>query len=107
MSGFDPEHIAISKSGGIRIDWKDGHHSQYGIQFLRDRCPCASCTGAHGPAPEQPAPFAMYKPKLKMQNVKPVNGYAVRIRWNDEHDTGIFTFDYLRGICPCGKCGTT
>ena len=27
----DPEHIAISKSKGIKIDWKDGHHSEYGL----------------------------------------------------------------------------
>jgi hypothetical protein len=27
---IDPEHIAISKSSGIKIDWKDGHHSEYG-----------------------------------------------------------------------------
>ena len=28
----EPEHIAISKSKGIQIDWKDGHHSRYGLQ---------------------------------------------------------------------------
>ena len=32
----DPEHIAISKSKGIKIDWKDGHHSDYGLDYLRD-----------------------------------------------------------------------
>ena len=50
----DPEHIAISKSKGIKIDWKDGHHSEYGLAYLRDKCPCASCTGAHGTPPRQP-----------------------------------------------------
>jgi hypothetical protein len=49
----DPEHIAISKSGGIKIDWKDGHHSEYGLVYLRDKCPCAACTGAHGTPPRQ------------------------------------------------------
>ena len=38
----DPEHIAISKSKGIKIDWKDGHHSEYGLTYLRDKCPCAA-----------------------------------------------------------------
>src|ERR1700709_2635208 len=47
----DPEHIAITKSKGIEIDWKDGHHSSYGTDYLRDWCPCASCTGAHGTEP--------------------------------------------------------
>ena len=31
----DPEHIAISKSKGITIDWKDGHASTYGLDYLR------------------------------------------------------------------------
>ena len=39
----DPEHIAISKSKGIKIDWKDAHHSEYGLVYLRDKCPCATC----------------------------------------------------------------
>ena len=58
----DPEHIAISKSKGIKIDWKDGHHSDFGLTYLRDKCPCAACTGAHGTPPRQPEadnPFQM------------------------------------------------
>ena len=31
----DPEHISISKSKGIKIDWKDGHTSEYGLRYLR------------------------------------------------------------------------
>ncbi len=49
-SSTEPEHIAISKSKGIKIDWKDGHHSDYDLPYLRDDCPCATCTGAHGDA---------------------------------------------------------
>ena len=109
----DPEHIAISKSKGIRIDWKDGHHSSYDVEYLRDYCPCASCTGAHGTAPRpkssgQPAnPFQMYKPKTKMVNIEPVGNYALRIIWNDGHATGIYSYDHLRRICPCEVCRQT
>ncbi len=49
----EPEHIAISKSKGIKIDWKDGHHSEYTLAYLRDECPCATCTGAHGTEPQK------------------------------------------------------
>ena len=109
----EPEHIAISKSKGIHIDWKDGHQSQYTLAYLRDECPCASCTGAHGTEPQKsnysaPAggPFQMYKPTLKMLNVEPVGHYAIRIDWNDGHNTGIYSFDHLRKICPCRTCST-
>jgi DUF971 family protein len=104
----DPEHIAISKSKGIQIDWKDGHHSAYGLAYLRDQCPCASCTNAHGAPPgaqDAPGtPFPMYKPVLKMLGVEPVGNYAIRINWSDGHNTGIYSYEHFRRICPCGEC---
>src|SRR5512138_2900682 len=68
QTATDPEHIAISKSKGIEIDWADRHHSSYSVSYLRDECPCAMCTGAHGSPPQktshsspQDNPFQMYK----------------------------------------------
>ncbi len=106
----DPEHIAISKSKGIKIDWKDGHRSDYGLKYLRDQCPCATCTGAHGiepRKPEPPNPFQLYKPALKVTDVKPVGNYAISIVWNDGHSTGIYSWEHLRRICPCEGCSAS
>ena len=112
----DPEHIAVSKSRGIEIDWKDGHHSSYGIDYLRDWCPCATCAGTHGTEPRpktagnsgasaKPAnPFQMYKPRERMLNIEPVGNYALRIKWADGHDAGIYSYSHLRQICPCPVC---
>ena len=107
----EPEHIAISKSKGITIDWKDGHRSQYTLAYLRDECPCATCTGAHGTEPQKSdyskkpnELFPMYKPTLKMLRVEEVGNYAVRIEWSDGHNTGIYSFDHFRKICPCAEC---
>jgi len=107
----EPEHIAISKSKGIQIDWKDGHHSKYSLPYLRDECPCATCTGAHGTEPQRsdystaPAnPFPMFKATLKMLHVEAVGHYAIRIEWSDGHNTGIYSFDHLRKICTCDTC---
>ncbi|HEV2690735.1 MAG TPA: DUF971 domain-containing protein [Bryobacteraceae bacterium] len=106
-----PEHIAISKSKGIQIDWKDGHTSKYSLALLRDECPCASCTGAHGTEPQrtdhsapQTGAFPMFKPTLKMLEVEEVGHYAFRIGWSDGHNTGIYSYDHLRKICPCEDC---
>jgi DUF971 family protein len=110
----DPEHIAISKSKGIKIDWTDGHRSEYELGYLRDECPCAGCTGAHGTEPQKSSysapkasPFQMYAPTLKMLSVEEVGHYAIRIQWSDGHNTGIYSFDHLRSICPCPKCTAT
>ena len=113
---WNPQHIAISKSKGVKIDWSDGHRSEYSLAYLRDECPCATCTGAHGTEPQktdyskpQPAanPFPMFKPVLKMLSAEPVGSYAFRISWSDGHNSGIYSYDRLRGICPCAECTGT
>ena len=108
----EPEHIAISKSKGIKIDWQDRHHSEYTLAYLRDQCPCATCTGAHGTEPQRtnysappPAnPFKMYTPTLRMLTVEQMGAYAIHISWSDGHSSGIYSFDHLRHICPCAEC---
>ncbi len=107
----EPEHIAISKTKGVKIDWKDGHHSEYSLAYLRDECPCAACTGAHGTLPEKsnyskpdPSPFQMYKPALKLVSIEPAGRYALHLKWNDGHQSGIYSYDHLRHICPCAEC---
>ena len=112
MTATEPEHIAISKSKGIKIDWQDRHHSEYTLPYLRDQCPCATCTGAHGTEPQkanysapQPAnPFKMYTPTLGILNVEQMGAYAIHINWSDGHSSGIYSFDHLRHICPCAEC---
>ena len=99
----EPEHIAVSKSKGIKIDWKDGHHSEYELRYLRDNCPCATCTGAHGATPS--SSFQMYQEALKIAAVEPLGSYAVQINWSDGHKSGIYSYDHLRKICPCKDCG--
>lgn len=103
------EHIAVSKSKGVSIDWKDGLKTTYPLALLRDECPCATCTGAHGTPPQKSDyqsaktaqtsnPFPMYRPALKILNVEPVGGYAIRIYWSDGHSTGIYTWEFLRRL---------
>lgn len=103
---IDPEHIAISKSKGIDIDWQDGRRSSFTCEALRDNCPCAVCTGAHGTEPQRtsygkpdPSPFQMYKPRIKMVSVEPAGNYGVRIQWNDGHGSGIYSWTLLRTLC--------
>jgi DUF971 family protein len=103
-----PEHIAISKSQGIQIDWNDGHHSAYDLKYLRLECPCANCAGTHGTTPIKALPqedlFPIYKPLPKIEKVESVGGYAIRLYWSDGHSTGIYSFTHLRQICPCPAC---
>jgi len=100
------ERIAISKSKGIRIEWKDGHLSEYTLSYLRDHCPCATCAGTHGPPPA-PNPFQMYQAALKIEDVESVGNYAIRLNWSDGHRSGIYSYEHFRRICPCAECAAT
>ena len=89
----------------ITIQWSDGHLSAYPYRVLRDKCPCATCTEM-GPPPQTPPslfPMLGVKP-LKPERAELVGRYALQIYWNDGHSTGIFSFDFLRGLCPCEEC---
>jgi DUF971 family protein len=105
--------LALSKQGEnqLTIDWSDGHRSVYTWTHLRDNCPCAGCKGEFGQPPD---PFRILtaselapKPPLAPVEISPVGNYAYKIVWNDGHDTGLFTLEYLRQLCECPLCKTT
>ncbi len=98
----------IKLAGGdntLTIEWSDGHVSSYPYRYLRDKCPCASCTEIGPPTQAPPSPFPMLGVKpLKPDRAEIVGRYAVQIYWNDGHSTGIYSFDFLRSLCPCEEC---
>jgi DUF971 family protein len=88
----------------IHVDWSDGHASVYEYAYLRSRCPCATCQDSE-PEPGQPAgALPMLKKALKPERVEIVGRYAVQIYWNDGHNSGIYSYEYLRRLCPCPQC---
>lgn len=107
-----PKDVDISLSQGVTITWDDGHLSRYPIKYLRESCPCATCTNAHGdggPVSTKPAapanPLVMYQPVgATLKGVEPVGRYALQFYFSDDHSHGIFTWDYLRELCPCDAC---
>ena len=66
--------------------------------------PCATCSGTHGTPPPASNPLQLYKPALKIEAVEPVGNYALRLKWNDGHNTGIYSYEHFRLICPCEEC---
>ena len=112
----DPKSVKINLTTGtgVEIEWKDGHRSSYTFPFLRDACPCALCdderekSGRKPGESVKPAPGAlpMFKAQAKAVSAEPVGKYALRFAWNDKHDLGIYSWAYLREICPCAECRT-
>ena len=106
--------IYISTGKGVDITWSDGHTSHYAFPYLRDLCPCALCNDERenkarignlgGGSMSASAALPMFKPKATAKGAVPVGNYAVQIEFSDGHSTGIYSFEYLREICPCENC---
>ena len=105
--------VHVTTGVGVDITWADGHTSHYEFVYLRDLCPCALCDDERkkkaafegpdaGTAPTVALP--MFKPKAKAKSAAVMGNYAIQINFTDGHSTGIFSYDYLRTICPCEAC---
>ena len=114
MTSADPKSVKVHlKEGtGVEIEWKDGHLSNYSFPFLRDACPCALCDEERSksgvkpgqPAVPKPGELPMYKPTVKALSAAAVGKYAIKFNWNDGHELGIYSWQWLREICPCDEC---
>jgi DUF971 family protein len=110
----DPGSVKVNLTAGtgMEIEWKDGHRSIYTFPFLRDACPCALCdeerekSGRKPGEAVKPAPgtLPLFKALAKALGAEQVGKYALRFAWNDNHDLGIYSWAYLREICPCQEC---
>ena len=98
--------VALTEGTGVEIVWKDGHRSQWSFPFLRDACPCATCheeREASGRAPGEPRPapaqmFPLYTPPARALSVEPVGRYALKFKWADGHESGIYSWEFLRRL---------
>ena len=88
----------------IDITWLDQHRSSFRFEFLRWQCPCAICRGEGGVPGVLASTEALTPTQTTLIDVGPVGNYAMTIRWEDGHSTGIYSWDYLRRICPCAEC---
>jgi len=109
-----PQKVRVMKTEGtgIEIDWRDGHKSAWSFAWLRHACPCATCHEEReasgrplGDAkPKAPNPLALYEAPPRPVEVTPVGKYALKFKWNDGHESGIYSWEYLRRVCQCAAC---
>ena len=94
----------IRKKGGesLTVRWADGHVSTYKARYLRGRCPCAQCVSE---GTGQRLVFEEHiPPDMAISAARTVGNYALHFDWSDGHTTGIYSFEYLRRLCPCEVC---
>jgi len=78
----------------LEIDFDDGSKFKYPAELLRVESPSAEVQG-HGAGQKT---IVAGRRHVGIMGVEPVGNYAIRIKFDDLHDTGIFTWRYLYGL---------
>lgn len=99
MSEITPREVTQQSETELAIVWKDDHKSIYPVRLLRLACRCAGCVDeASG---EKLLQNDSVPQDVKPIQLEPTGRYAYTIHWTDGHSTGIYTYNYLRELCPC------
>lgn len=109
LSEAPPRALDLKKDRGLTVEWADGSTSYFTIAYLRRMSPSAEARQlredlASNPLAVLPASAvnATGAP-LTALDAELIGNYAIRIRFSDGHDTGLFSWSYLREIDPAAK----
>jgi DUF971 family protein len=94
--GFDTEHWPteiryLSAEKQLVVSFDSGETFTYPAELLRVESPSAEVQG-HGPGQKQ---IVARRRHVGIMEVEPVGNYAVRLKFDDLHDSGIFSWQYL------------
>lgn len=93
---IEPIQIVEESDSEVSIKWSDDTESRFTAAQLRRACPCAGCinewTGEKMLDPEK------ISDDLTIKNIGLVGRYALNFQFSDDHETGIFSFKYLREV---------
>ena len=105
MSVLTPKHLDLKKDEALTITWSDGRVSVYPVAYLRKHSPSAEMRALReqmdrNPLTVLPAKYANQSGPLVATAAELVGNYAIRLTFSDGHDTGIYSWQYLREIDP-------
>lgn len=102
-----PTHLDLKKDRGLTVEWPDGTTSYYSIAYLRRMSPSAEQRELRKAMEKNPLTVLPNRggggggaATLTADSAELVGNYAIRIRFSDGHDTGIYSWQYLREIDP-------
>ena len=95
MSSHIPTSIALDQSERILdIAFDDGSQFKLSCEYLRVYSPSAEVQG-HGPGQEI---LQIGKESVNILDIEPVGNYAVKLVFDDGHDSGLYTWQYLHEL---------
>ena len=94
---IEPREISQETDGRLRIIWADERICDYDAAQLRRACPCAQCVNEW--TGERTLNPGSVTDEVEIRDLSIVGRYALNFRWSDGHETGIYSFQYLRELC--------
>ena len=97
-----PLHIDLDRERGMTLSWDDGSAAFVSTAVLRRESPSADARELRAEMSRNPftvLPASTAEGPLRIDTVEPVGHYAIRIRFSDGHDTGIYSWKYLHELC--------
>ncbi len=94
--------VADRQRRELLITWDDGRDCRYSFAGLRAVCPCVLCQGGHANMGRPADKLLLRRAQddaLNLEAIAAVGSYALQLRWNDGHDAGIYTWEYLYEAC--------
>lgn len=95
---IEPRKIVEESDRELSIEWSDDKRSVYKAADLRRSCPCAGCINEW--TGEKMLDTASVPDDLSIDHISIVGRYALNFHFSDGHETGIFSFAYLRNLTP-------
>lgn len=93
---IQPLQIIEESDSEVSILWSDNVETRYSAAQLRRACPCATCVNEW--TGEKILKDSNVADDLTFRHISIVGRYALNFHFADSHDTGIFSFSYLRGL---------
>ena len=93
---IEPTQIIEESDREISIKWSDEAETKYDAAQLRRACPCASCVNEW--TGEKMLKDENISEDLNFSSISVVGRYALNFHFSDGHETGIFSFQYLRKL---------
>ncbi len=93
---IEPVQIIEESDSQLSISWSDGSESFFTAPQLRRACPCAGCVDEW--TGKKMLEDRNVPDDLTFTKITIVGRYALNFHFSDRHDTGIFSFVFLKGL---------
>ena len=93
---IEPRQIIEESDSELSISWSDEAETKYNAADLRRSCPCAGCINEW--TGEKMLKAENIADDLSFSSISIVGRYALNFHFSDGHETGIYSFDYLRKL---------